>query len=95
MELDSTTRQANRVLWKKKREVSEFIVDETLIRVGRELVWLWIAIELIKKVILLNMHISFERSIPVGERFLQQLIRKYGKHPVSTDMLCYMVATSM
>ncbi len=36
----------------KRREVSGFIVDETLIRVGRELVWLWIAIEPIEKVIL-------------------------------------------
>ena len=31
------------------------------------------------------MHISFERSILVAERFLQELIRKYGKYPVSTD----------
>lgn len=47
---------------KKRREVSEFIVDETLIKVGRELVWLWIAIEPIEKVIL-DIRISFERSI--------------------------------
>ncbi len=71
-------------LWKKRRKVSGFIVDETLIRVGRELVWLWIAIEPIEKVIL-DMHISFERSILVAEQFLQELIRKYGKYPVSTD----------
>jgi hypothetical protein len=31
------------------------------------------------------MRISFERSILVAERFLQELIRKYGKYPVSTD----------
>jgi len=48
------------------------------------LVWLWIAIEPTEKVIL-DMHISFERSILVAERFLQELIRKYGKYPVSTD----------
>ena len=48
------------------------------------MVWLWIAIEPIEKVIL-DMHISFERSILVAERFLQELIRKYGKYPVSTD----------
>ena len=46
----------------KRREVSEFIVDETLIKVGRELVWLWSAIEPIEKVIL-DIRISFERSI--------------------------------
>ena len=47
---------------KKRRKVSEFIVDETLIKVGRELVWLWIAIEPIEKVIL-DIRISFERSM--------------------------------
>ena len=53
MELDSTLK-ANKAMEeeKKRRKVSEFIVDETLIRVGRELVWLWIAIEPIEKVIL-------------------------------------------
>jgi transposase-like protein len=52
MELDSTLKPTK--LWKKRRKVSEFIVDKTLIKVGRELVWLWIAIEPpIEKVILL------------------------------------------
>ncbi len=36
----------------EEKKVSGFIVDETLIKVGRELVWLWIAIEPIEKVIL-------------------------------------------
>lgn len=63
MELDSTLK-ANKAMEeeKKRRKVSEFIVDETLIKVGRELVWLWIAIEPIEKVIL-DIRISFERSI--------------------------------
>jgi putative transposase len=60
MELDSTLKPTK--LWKKRRKVSEFIVDKTLIKVGRELVWLWIAIEPIEKVIL-DIRISFERSI--------------------------------
>ena len=37
----------------EEKKVSGFIVDETLIKVGRELVSLWIAIELIEKVIIL------------------------------------------
>ena len=41
-----------------------------LIKVGRELVWLWIAIEVIEKVIL-DIRISFERSILVAERFFK------------------------
>jgi len=31
------------------------------------------------------MRISLERSILVAEQFLQKLIKKYGKNPVSTD----------
>ena len=31
------------------------------------------------------MRISLERSILVAEQFLQELIKKYGKNPVSTD----------
>ena len=30
---------------KKRRKIDEFIVDETLLKVGPELIWLWIAIE--------------------------------------------------
>ena len=29
----------------QKRRISEFIVDETLLQVGSEYVWLWVAIE--------------------------------------------------
>ena len=43
-----------------------------------------IAIEPIDKIIL-GIRISFERTMLVAERFLQELVRKYGKHPVSTD----------
>lgn len=63
--------KTNKALWKKRRKyLSGFIVDETLIKVGRELVWLWIAIEPIEKVIL-DIRISFERSILVVERFFK------------------------
>ena len=73
-------------IWQKRTKISQFIIDETLVRVvGREVVWLWIAIEPIDKIIL-GIRISFERTMLVVERFLQQeLIRKYEKHPVSTD----------
>ena len=67
-----------------KRKVSEFIIDETLLKVGNQYVWLWIAIEPTDKLIL-GIKISFERSILVAERFMQELVRRYGKHPVSTD----------
>ena len=71
-------------VWQKRRKISQFIIDETVIRVGREVVWLWVAIEPKSKSIL-DMRISLERSILVAEQFLQELIKKYGKNPVSTD----------
>ena len=71
-------------IFQKKSKVSEFIIDETLIKAGNEFVWLWIAIEPIDRIIL-GIRISFERTMLVAERFLQELVRKYRKHPVSTD----------
>ena len=72
-------------IWQKRTKISQFIIDETLVRVGREeVVWLWIAIEPKSKSIL-DVRISLERSILVAEQFLQELIKKYGKNPVSTD----------
>ncbi len=71
MELNSTLKANRAMEEEKRRKVSEFIVDETLIKVGRELVWLWIAIEPIEKVIL-DIRISFERSILVTERFFKR-----------------------
>jgi putative transposase len=47
-------------------------------------VWVWIAIELKDKTIL-GIRISYERSMLIAEQFIQSLVRKYGKHPVSTD----------
>lgn len=65
-------------IWQKRTKISQFIIDETLIRVGREVVWLWIAIEPKSKSIL-DMRISLERSILVAEQFLQELIKNIEK----------------
>ena len=73
-----------RYISQKRKKVSEFIIDETLLKVRNEYVWLWIAIEPLDRRIL-GIRISFERTMLVAERFLQELVRKYGKHPVSTD----------
>ena len=35
----------SRKIISQKRRISEFIVDETLLQVGSEYVWLWVAIE--------------------------------------------------
>jgi putative transposase len=68
----------------KQRRLSEFIIDETLIKVGAELIWLWVAIEPENRQIL-ALSISKERNMFVAERFLSDIVRNFGKHPVSTD----------
>src|SRR3954447_3469292 len=68
-----------------KRKV-EFIIDETLLKVVENYVWLWIAtIEPIDKIVLGIRISSIERSILVAEQFIQKLCTEYGKHPVYTD----------
>jgi putative transposase len=71
-------------IFQKKSKVSEFIIDETLIKAGNEYVWLWIAVEPTDKIIL-GIRISIERTILVAEQFIQSLVRRYGKQKISTD----------
>jgi putative transposase len=68
----------------KQRRLREFIIDETLIKVGADLIWLWVAIEPENRQIL-AVSVSKERNMIVAERFLSNVVRHYGKHPVSTD----------
>jgi putative transposase len=67
-----------------RSKVLEYIVDETMLKVGSELIWLWVAIEVENKQIL-ALSISKERNMFVAERFIQGLVKMYGKHPISTD----------
>jgi putative transposase len=46
----------------EKKKVSEYVIDETVIKVGPEYVWIWVAIEPKNKEIL-GMSISKERQI--------------------------------
>ena len=62
----------------------EFIIDEALIKVGSEYIWLWVTIEPNNKEIL-AISISQERNMFVAERHISNLVPNYGKHPVSTD----------
>jgi putative transposase len=55
-----------------------------LIKVGSDYVWLWVAIEPTDRTIL-GIRISIERNMLVAEQFIKSLIRKYGKHNISTD----------
>jgi putative transposase len=69
---------------KKIQEYSCIQKDETAIKAGSELIWLWIVIEPKHKEIL-TIDISKERNMFVAERFLSHIFDKYGKHQVSSD----------
>jgi putative transposase len=68
----------------KRKRVSAFIIDETIIQIGNQHFWLWICIEPIHKTIL-GIHISNERNMFVAENFIRSLVEKYGRHTVYTD----------
>ena len=59
-----------------KCKLSEFIIDEILVKVGSNYVWLWVAIGPTNRTIL-GIRISIERSMFVAEQFIKSLIRKY------------------
>jgi putative transposase len=74
-----------RIMTLKRKRIYHFIVDETIIRVGSELIWLWVAIEPENKQIL-ALNISKERNMFVAERFLSKLVHVYRNHAaISTD----------
>jgi putative transposase len=58
-----------KVLQKKRKKIGYFIVDETLIKISNQFVWVWIAIDSIDKIIL-GVHISIERTMLIAERFI-------------------------
>jgi putative transposase len=70
----------------KRKRVSSFIVDETIIQIGNShFCWLWIAIEPVHRTIL-GIYISNERNMFVAENFIRSLVDKYGRHTtVYTD----------
>ena len=68
----------------RRKKISQFIIDEALVKAGSELVWLWVAIEP-KGRRILALNISKERGMFVAERFISGRVKICGKHPVSTD----------
>jgi putative transposase len=58
----------------KRKKVSEYIVDETMLKVGSEYIWLCIAIEPENKQIL-TLYVSKERNMFVANAFCQALLK--------------------
>ena len=68
----------------KRKRVSAFIIDETVIQIGNQHFWLWICIEPIHSSVL-GIYISEERNMFVAENFRGSLVDRYGKHTVYFD----------
>jgi putative transposase len=68
----------------KRKRVSAFIIDETIIQIGNQHFWLWIATEPIHRSVL-GIYISEERNMLIAEKFIRSLVETYGKHTVYTD----------
>ena len=68
----------------RRNKISEYIVDETILQVGPEYIWLWVAIESENGQILAQ-NMTQDRNMLIAERFLSGVVRDYGNHPVSTD----------
>ncbi|HXT82974.1 MAG TPA: DDE-type integrase/transposase/recombinase [Verrucomicrobiae bacterium] len=66
------------------QQSTEYVIDETVIKVGQDHIWVWVSIESETKNIL-GKSISKERNMFVAERFLSNVVKDYGEHPVSTD----------
>jgi putative transposase len=59
----------------RKIRITKFIIDETIIKVGSEYIWLWIAIENDNREIL-QISISKERNMFVAEHFILNLVNR-------------------
>jgi putative transposase len=68
----------------KKRRVTAFIINETVIQIGNQPFWLWFCIEPVHSSVL-EIHTSEERNMVIAEKFIGSLVEKYGKHTVYTD----------
>jgi putative transposase len=68
----------------KRTRVTAFIIDETMLQIGSDYAWFWVAIEPVHKQVL-GVYVSRHRNMLVAESFLRTLIKVYGKHTVYSD----------
>ena len=79
----------------KRKKIEAYIIDETIIKVGSNYIWSWIAIEPTKQEIL-GISISLERNMFVAEKFISKLCKIHGKHlPSQQRRWWYLVPISL
>src|SRR5215211_3262695 len=66
------------------KRVSAFLIDETMVQIGSDQAWFWVAVEPIHEQIL-GVYISRHRNMIVAESFLRSLIKIFGEHTVYSD----------
>ena len=86
MELDSEICRISNLQKEKSNSIHH--IDETVIQIGSQHFWLWIAIEPIHSSVL-GIYISEERNMLVAEKFISSLVEKNGRHPVYTQMVVH------
>ena len=57
----------------KRKRITAFIIDETVIQIGNQHFWLWFCIEPIYSSVL-GIYISEERNMLVAEKFIRSLV---------------------
>ena len=62
----------------KRKRISAFIIDETVIQIGSQHFWLWFCIEPIHSSVL-GIYISEERNMLVAEKFIRSISGKIWK----------------
>ena len=72
----------------KRKRISAFIIDETVIQIGSQHFWLWFCIEPIYNSVL-GIYISEERNMIVAEKLIRSLVEKYGKHTLFILMVVH------
>jgi putative transposase len=72
----------------KRKRISAFIIDETVIQIGSQHFWLWFCIEPIHNSVL-GIYISEERNMIVAEKLIRSLVEKYGKHTLFILMVVH------
>ncbi len=58
----------------KRKRVSAFIIDETMIQIGNQYFWLWFCIEPVHSSVL-GIYLPEERNMIVAEKFIRSLIK--------------------
>ena len=79
----------------KRKKIAEFIIDETQLKIGSHYIWIWVAIEPIHRKKILQIDISFERTmLIVAERFIASF-NKYIWQTSSFHRWWHLVSSSL